>query len=86
MNITPDQIPPEVVEAAARAMCLHPDLIVDNHTPTCPGPAWRLYVEDARTAIAAALAAWPRMRTGPNIYGRQDAIIHLPLPTEPSND
>lgn len=33
-------------------------------------------------AIAAALNAWPGMSTGPNIYGRQDAVMHLPLPQE----
>ena len=32
--------------------------------------------------IAAAINAWPGMNTGPNIYGRQDAIIHLPLQQE----
>jgi hypothetical protein len=39
-------------------------------------------------AFAAALAAWPGMDTDPNIYGRQNAIIHLPLPLaqEPSNE
>lgn len=38
-----------------------------------------------KECLAAALNAWPGMDTGPNIYGRQDAIIHLPL-TENTND
>lgn len=38
-------------------------------------------------ALAAALNAWPGMDTGPNIYGRRDAIIHLPLPlTQEASD
>lgn len=37
-------------------------------------------------AIAAALNAWPGMDTRPNIYGRQDAILVLPLPQENTDD
>ena len=40
-------------------------------------------MEEARAACIAMLRAWPRMDTGPNIYGRQNAIIRLPLPQEP---
>ena len=83
--IDPEQIPPEVVEAAARALCLHPDLIVDNHTPICPGPAWRLYVEDARAAIVATLNAWPNAKTLRDDGRRQTYIVPaliLPLTQE----
>lgn len=41
---------------------------------------------DAKIYLAAAINAWPGMSTGPNIYGRQDAVVHLPLPTENTND
>lgn len=42
----------------------------------------------AETIDAACLAmirAWPGMDTRPNIYGRQDAILILPLPQENTN-
>lgn len=67
-----EQIPDEVVWAAARALKDH---------PLVP------FTEDAalviaRASISAAINAWPGMSTGPNIYGRQDAVMHLPLPQE----
>ena len=37
-------------------------------------------------AIAAAINAWPGMDTRPNIYGRQDAILILPLPQKEPKD
>jgi hypothetical protein len=37
-------------------------------------------------AIAAALNAWPGVHTGPNIYGRQDAVMHLPLTAGEADD
>ena len=41
----------------------------------------------ARAAFLAMIEAWPGMNTGPNIYGRQDAIMHIPLsPQESAND
>jgi hypothetical protein len=39
-----------------------------------------------REALAAALNAWKGMTTGPNVYHRQDAVLHLPLPTEARDD
>ena len=64
-------IPPEALEAAKHAW-------YDNqHKGTDDRMA---------AAIRAALAAWPGMNTGPNIYGRQDAIIHLPLPQEKTDE
>ena len=59
-------IPPEALEAAAKAMW-------KTNDPS----QWELGM--ARAACLAMLKAWPGMDTGPNIYGRQDAIIHLPL-------
>lgn len=44
------------------------------------------WMNGLRAAIAAALSAWPGMHTGPNIYGRQDAIMHLPLPAQEKTD
>lgn len=68
-------IPPAALEAAARALKDH---------PLVP------FTEDAalviaRASIAAAINAWPGMCTGPNIYGRRDAVMHLPLPQESTN-
>jgi hypothetical protein len=53
--IKPEQIPDEVVEAAAKALCKEqrmfwPDLNNDEHN---------IIRGEARAAIAAALAAWP---------------------------
>ncbi len=64
--IRPEQIPDEVVDA------LHSSLADDGDTLT---EVW-----DCRVAIAAALNAWPGANTGPNLYHRMDAILHLPLP------
>ena len=81
-NIT---IPPEAVEAAARA-----DYEVTRQDgPDCL-PTWEgnpehireHYRRHATAAIRAGLAAWPGMNTGPNIYGRQDAMMHIPLQQE----
>lgn len=75
--IRADMIPDEVVEAAAKAHAM----INEGHDKW-----WHLHVEKVRASIAAALNAWPGMSTGPNIYGRQDSIIHLPLPQETSDE
>ena len=61
--MTPDQIPDEVVEAAERVLC---QVEWKNNTEDWNeiydrDPAyWR---DQARAAIAAALAAWPRATT-----------------------
>ena len=75
-NIT---IPPEAVEATAVELAPHP---------------WSMYKDTAkdhfrdkaRAAILAALKAWPGMNTGPNIYGRQDAMMHIPLQQENADE
>ena len=67
--MTDIHIPPEAVEAAYAAW-------------------WKSIKSGAMTeralnvAILAALRAWPGMNTGPNIYGRQDAMMHIPLQQE----
>lgn len=75
-------IPPEAVEAAARAACEYYTSKEWSDINQGSKGVWR---SAARAACLAMLKAWPRMDTGPNIYGRQNAIIHLPLPTE-NND
>ncbi len=61
-------IPPEAVEAMRGILRVYfqgyQDAVIDD-----------ICAETAR----AALKAWPGMNTGPNIYGRQEAIMHLPL-------
>ena len=65
-NIT---IPDEAVEAAtAEANAFYPNCYVTR--------------AQIKAAIRAAIEAWPGVSTGPNIYGRQDAIMHLPLPPQ----
>lgn len=64
-------IPPEALEAVAK--------IIKDSFFTNDSDAENV----ARAACLAMLNAWPGMDTGPNIYGRQDAIIHLPLTENP---
>lgn len=84
--ITADQIPDEVVEAAARA--IHD---IDRKIAGEDWPTWeQLSVTDqrrrtrrARADIAAALSAWPGAETFKpyNAHLYKDTII-LPLPQE----
>lgn len=67
--IKPDQIPDEVVEAAARALKDH---------PLVP------FTEDAalvisRASIAAAINAWPSMRVDDTYRWLSDVAIILPM-------
>lgn len=81
--IDPAQIPDKVVEAAAKAMIQpSPSLNWDN----MPG-FHSIWLEEARAAIAAGLAAWPG--AVPHGYytanGPRDGLI-LPLTTEARDD
>ncbi len=57
--MTPTERRAALVEKVARAMCIvdgfDPDAITNNHTPTCPGPTWRLWVDAATAALTVAL-------------------------------
>ena len=60
MTITVDQIPPEVVEVTAQALCkdarlFWPDLTADEQD---------VFHGEARAAIVAALNAWPGVSKG----------------------
>jgi sugar phosphate isomerase/epimerase len=75
-------IPPSVLEAAARAMAKagYGFAGIELTDPyTADAEYWG---HTARAALLAGLKAWPGMSTGPNIYGRQDAVMHLPLPPQ----
>jgi hypothetical protein len=76
--IKPDQIPDEVVEAAARAYAI----LNEGHDEW-----WHLRAERARAAIAAAINAWPGMVQYPlhDIDCTPPKII-LPLPKEPRDE
>jgi hypothetical protein len=95
--ITAEQIPPEVVEAAARGM--------NANRPGWPDwdsvdERWKPMERDkARAAIAAALNAWPGMATehreilnfwnnidGPIVSSRRVPFLILPLPQEAQDD
>ena len=68
------QIPPEVVEAAARGLARDSD----------PERFWPHFADQARAAITAALNAWPGVLSaskGNGIFVGCSAFI-LPLPTE----
>jgi hypothetical protein len=79
--INPAQIPDEVVEAAARALCKEqrmfwPDLNNDERN---------IIRGEARAAIAAGLAAWPNAKTLRDDGRRQTYIVPaliLPFPQE----
>lgn len=85
--MTPDElarmIPPEVVEATARAICKSMQSDWDD-----PDTYRYMFLEDARAALAAGLAAWPNLKLDPSwdlrTHKRRVALI-LPLP-EATND
>ena len=69
-------IPPEALEAAARAYA------VANDTPEL---WWRLYEEKVRAACIAMLRSWPGI-TGVLESEISPAVIILPLPKEASDE
>ena len=70
-------IPPAALEAAARQICGYErDQDVD----------WREYIGHARAAITAALKAWPGMDVERFMPDSGPYTIHLPLPTETSDE
>ena len=80
--IKPEQIPPEVVEAAAKAMIQpSPSLNWDN----MPG-FHSIWLEEACAAITAALNAWPGMTLHQQDINAEYSYFVLPLPQEASND
>lgn len=85
MTITPDQIPPEAVEAAAKGICLAQGYIWERHPER--HPEWKAaFMREGRAAICAALAAWPGMSVdhhGDMFPEAHPAEIILPL-QEPS--
>ena len=75
-----DQIPPEVVEAAASAA-------MDDagwHWDTADEAHRNIWRRTARASIAAALNAWPWFEI--EVVGETDEFIILPLPQENSDD
>lgn len=77
--ITADQIPDEVVEAAAMAFAYH-----EGYTWGSSGLDHDAILETARAAIASALNAWPGAWT-PSQYDLSEFLdtIILPLVQEP---
>ena len=86
----PKMIPPEVVEAAARAACRTAHSNVPDYD-------WEqamreetdvhFWCEQARAVIAAAFNAWPGVRKSQHVLfdGRTETAIILPLPQEASD-
>ena len=81
-------IPDDVVEAAARALC-----VVDKINPDEPWRHWKTriwmaqwnaYEEHARAAIAAALNAWPGAEVVE--WYHADKTLIPPLPKEPRDE
>jgi len=79
--IKPDQIPDEVVEAAAidlfRSATAGPSGYSWATTHERTRAKWR---KNARVTIAAALAAWPNARL--DYWAHYDGALLLPLPKE----
>lgn len=77
--IKPDMIPPEAVEAAARAMCKrayeHLPEMREQDTFTPDADYW---MGQATAAIRAGIAAWPGMFYHP-ARPDEEACIFLPL-------
>jgi hypothetical protein len=84
--IKPEQIPDEVVEAAARRLCEMdgklPDVVEFFRLDNSAHPVWHRYISQARAALAAGLAAWPgayRMLGWDEVVGAQRLELFLPL-------
>ena len=76
-------IPPEAVEAAARAICETENGPCKCMPDECGCAYWKAH---ATAALRAGIAAWPGMHTGWQCIGcGDDAQIILPLPQEDSN-
>jgi len=73
-------IPPEAVEAAARAICETENGPCKCMPDECGCTYWKAH---ATAALRAGIAAWPRMLV--EWHSRGPGII-LPLPTENTND
>ena len=78
-------IPPEAVEAAARAMCKrayeHLPEMREQDTFTPDADYW---MGQATAALRAGIAAWPGMFDHP-ARPDEEACIFLPIPTENTN-
>ena len=75
-------IPPEALEAGARALARYNCEQWDNDPDR-----WRAYfTEEARAAITAALEAWPGMDVERFMPDSGPYTIHLPLPQEVGHD
>lgn len=75
-------IPPEAVEAAARALCAHAELF----WPDLTGGEHAVLRGEATAAIRAALAAWPGMNHDSQAWrGYGGEVLILPLPQESSD-
>jgi hypothetical protein len=83
--IRAEDIPDDVVEAAAWAAC--DDINGEgawDETPFRHRPMWR---SAARACIAAALNAWPGMRKPMRVTGLQsESWLELPLPQKETSE
>ena len=79
-------IPPEAVEAAARALCLRIGVDPDDPLPeeiregSGPWPYWTVFAAQANTALRAGIAAWPGMWHIKTVDF--EGTVILPLPQE----
>jgi hypothetical protein len=78
--IRPEQIPDEVVEAAAMVLHANNEVFHDVSWDDLGDYDQEAYREEARAAIAAALNAWP------GAIDCGDGWIELPLPQEGNYD
>jgi hypothetical protein len=70
-----DDLVERVARVLASANGFDPDEICDNHTPTCPGPVWRLYQGTAKAAIAIALEDAAKVAEERVAYSTGQAVI-----------
>ena len=83
--IRASQIPPEVVEAAARAITMALVLAVEDDCRACALTDDER-TELARASIAAALSAWPNVTTTSWFENSvRKAVLNIPLPQESNN-
>ena len=89
--IRPDQIPDEVVEAAAKAIYFVFTQINigdgEDRWDCLPSRFRAEYREEARAALAAALAEWPMAQESGITMGKYKSHVYiLPLPQEGADE
>lgn len=74
--MTPDDLVERVARVMAVAEGFDPDLIINNDTPDCPQPLWRLYRRSAPAAIAVCMEEAAKVADGVGQQPPTDNLMH----------